>query len=69
MLEVLSPGADRVVAPCPHFGACGGCRFQDYAYEHQLEAKEGQVRENSSSAESHPDHCFHRRTRSNANIR
>ena len=24
MLEVLSPGSDRVVAPCPHFGACGG---------------------------------------------
>ena len=45
MLEVLSPGPDRVVAPCPHFGACGGCRFQDYAYDKQLEAKEAQVRD------------------------
>jgi len=45
MLEVLSPGPDRVVAPCPHFGACGGCRFQDYAYDRQLEAKEAQVRD------------------------
>ena len=44
-LEVLAPGPDRVVAPCPHFGACGGCRFQDYAYERQLEAKEAQVRD------------------------
>src|SRR4051794_22086996 len=44
-LEVLSSGPDRVVAPCPHFGACGGCRFQDYAYERQLEAKEAQVRD------------------------
>ena len=45
MLDVLSPGPDRVVAPCPHFGACGGCRFQDYAYDKQLEAKEAQVRD------------------------
>ena len=44
-LEVLAPGPDRVEAPCPHFGACGGCRFQDYAYDHQLEAKEAQVRD------------------------
>jgi 23S rRNA (uracil1939-C5)-methyltransferase len=44
-LEVLSPGADRVPAPCPHFGICGGCRFQDYAYEKQLEAKAAQVRD------------------------
>jgi 23S rRNA (uracil1939-C5)-methyltransferase len=44
-LEVLAPGPDRVDAPCPHFGACGGCRFQDYAYESQLASKELQVRD------------------------
>ena len=44
-LEVISPGPDRVVAPCPHFCACGGCRFQDYAYDRQLESKEAQVRD------------------------
>jgi 23S rRNA (uracil1939-C5)-methyltransferase len=43
--DVLAPGPDRVEAPCPHFGRCGGCRFQDYAYERQLEAKEAQVRD------------------------
>ena len=44
-LEILAPGPDRDVAPCPHFGACGGCRFQDYAYERQLESKAAQVRD------------------------
>ncbi|HZO50607.1 MAG TPA: 23S rRNA (uracil(1939)-C(5))-methyltransferase RlmD [Gaiellaceae bacterium] len=43
--QVLEPSADRVPAPCRHFGACGGCRFQDYAYERQLEQKASQVRE------------------------
>jgi 23S rRNA (uracil1939-C5)-methyltransferase len=37
----------RIEAPCPHFRAlqCGGCRFQDLAYEAQLDSKSRQVRE------------------------
>ena len=42
---LLEPGPDRVASPCRHFGVCGGCRFQDYAYEKQLAAKEAQVRD------------------------
>jgi 23S rRNA (uracil1939-C5)-methyltransferase len=42
-LEVVEPGAPRVEAPCVHYPACGGCRFQDLAYEAQLAAKERQV--------------------------
>ncbi|MFY9578712.1 MAG: 23S rRNA (uracil(1939)-C(5))-methyltransferase RlmD [Gaiellaceae bacterium] len=41
--EVLKPGPQRVEAPCAHYPACGGCRFQDLAYEAQIAAKHGQV--------------------------
>jgi 23S rRNA (uracil1939-C5)-methyltransferase len=44
-IEVLRPGPERVEAPCAHFPACGGCRFQDLGYEAQLEQKQLQVRD------------------------
>jgi len=43
--EILEAGAARVDAPCAHYPACGGCRFQDLAYEAQLDAKSGQIRD------------------------
>ena len=43
--DILRPGPDRVEAPCAHFPACGGCRFQDFAYPAQLVQKEAQVRD------------------------
>jgi 23S rRNA (uracil1939-C5)-methyltransferase len=43
--EIIEPGPKRVEAPCRHYPACGGCRFQDLAYEAQLEAKSGQIRD------------------------
>ena len=42
-VEVVEPGAPRVEAPCEHYPDCGGCRFQDLAYEAQIEAKAEQV--------------------------
>jgi 23S rRNA (uracil1939-C5)-methyltransferase len=44
-VEVLQPGPQRVDAPCAHYPACGGCRFQDLAYEAQAAAKQEQVAE------------------------
>ena len=44
-VEVVEPGAKRVEAPCDHYPACGGCRFQDLAYDVQLAEKAAQVRD------------------------
>ena len=42
-LAVLEPSPARVEFPCAHYPACGGCRFQDLAYQAQVRAKEEQV--------------------------
>src|SRR5947208_9462231 len=42
-VDVLERSPLRVEAPCQHYPACGGCRFQDLAYEAQVAAKEEQV--------------------------
>ena len=43
--EVLEPSADRVEPPCPYFGRCGGCDFQQLNYEAQLNAKAEIIRD------------------------
>jgi len=43
--HIITAAAERVVAPCPHFAACGGCNYQHIPYEAQLKFKEEILRE------------------------
>lgn len=43
--ELVKPSADRIDPFCPHFGICGGCKWQMLPYEHQLRYKQQQVQD------------------------
>lgn len=41
--ELVKPSELRVEPFCPHFGICGGCKWQHLPYSYQLECKQQQV--------------------------
>jgi 23S rRNA (uracil1939-C5)-methyltransferase len=43
--EIVSPSPDRIRPRCEQFEFCGGCKWQNYVYEKQLDWKERQVRD------------------------
>ena len=45
LLEVLRKSPVEIEPECPHFGACGGCTYQNLPYQEQLKLKEHQVKE------------------------
>ena len=45
VLEILEKAPDEIDSPCPHFGICGGCNYQNLPYEAQLFIKENQVKQ------------------------
>jgi 23S rRNA (uracil1939-C5)-methyltransferase len=50
LVELLRPAAERRVSPCPYVPRCGGCAYQDLAYEAQLGVKESVLRESLARA-------------------
>jgi 23S rRNA (uracil1939-C5)-methyltransferase len=45
IVEVIEPSPQRVEPPCPYFGRCGGCDFQQLNYQAQLDAKVAIIRD------------------------
>ena len=45
IVDVIEPSPERITPPCPHFGTCGGCDFQQMEYASQLAAKVGIIRD------------------------
>jgi tRNA/tmRNA/rRNA uracil-C5-methylase (TrmA/RlmC/RlmD family) len=43
--EIITPSPVRVEPPCPYFGRCGGCDFQQLPYETQLATKAEMIRD------------------------
>ena len=43
LVEVLEPGSDRIVPPCPYVPRCGGCRLQHVEYAQTVAAKRAQI--------------------------
>lgn len=41
--KLLISSGDRISAPCPHFGACGGCSWQHLSYDRELQEKEALI--------------------------
>lgn len=44
ILEVLEKAPAEIKSPCPHFGECGGCTYQNLPYEEQIKMKETQIK-------------------------
>jgi 23S rRNA (uracil1939-C5)-methyltransferase len=42
---ILEPAPERIQAPCPYFGTCGGCQYQHAPYRYQLDQKRAVLEE------------------------
>lgn len=46
VLRIVKPSDVRCAAKCPHFGVCGGCKWQILPYDEQLKYKQQQIVDN-----------------------
>jgi 23S rRNA (uracil1939-C5)-methyltransferase len=59
LVGIIDPSLDRVKAPCPYNGFCGGCNYQHLDYACQLEFKKDHVRDSMVRIGSVPDVLIH----------
>jgi len=59
MTSLLEPSSDRIQAPCPYSGYCGGCQWQSLMYERQLEYKKEHIKECMARIGSIPEVLVH----------
>ncbi|MBW1700692.1 MAG: 23S rRNA (uracil(1939)-C(5))-methyltransferase RlmD [Deltaproteobacteria bacterium] len=59
IIELVDPSPDRIDAPCPYNGYCGGCQWQHVVYERQLEYKMEHIRESMARIGSLVDVLVH----------
>lgn len=59
IIELVDPSPDRIDAPCPYNGYCGGCQWQHVVYERQLEYKTEHIRESMARIGSLVDVLVH----------
>jgi 23S rRNA (uracil-5-)-methyltransferase RumA len=45
IVDIVDPSPDRIEPKCKHFGLCGGCRYQNWSYDSQLNFKKNIVLE------------------------
>lgn len=45
-IAIKKPSPKRAELQCPHFGTCGGCKWQNMKYEDQIFYKQKQVKDN-----------------------
>ena len=76
--RIVEPSPERVAAPCPHFGRCGGCQYQHLPYEAQLRYKAEILRETlgriggirwTAAIETHSSPAFGYRNRAQWKLR
>ena len=53
LIDLVTASGDRVVAPCPYSGYCGGCKWQFVRYDKQLEYKRQHVIDSLAPLLSH----------------
>ena len=45
LINIISPSKERVKAPCPYYGKCGGCDIQHLSLDAQLKLKKNIVKD------------------------